>query len=244
LKFYDLGINTSLGNGADSPEIMMEMALRLGFAGVAFADFETASPKEVKYLKKEYQNKCQIFTRATIIPRSVNDLKEKVKLLRNVIDIIAVRSNSEDKNVYINAILDKRVDLISLSKEREFNALEYSHFKMARENAKIVEISIQSLLEEGKQKSRLMRLMNKACLQLIRAKTPFILSSSAHSKWELRAPEELIALAGLVKIPEKRALRALSEDPEHLIQKLLMIRDPNCIMAGVRIVQPEEEEKE
>ncbi|TFG06017.1 MAG: hypothetical protein EU536_00305 [Promethearchaeota archaeon] len=240
MKFYDLGINSSLGNGIDRPEIMIELALRLGFVGVAFADFENVSPKEIKILKKQYQERCQIFTRATIIPKSVNDLKEKVKSLRNNVDIIAVRSKSEDKNVYINAILDKRVDLISLGEDREFNALEYSHFKMARENAKVVELSIRSLLEEGKQKSRLMRLMNKSCLQLLRAKTPFILSSGGQSRWDLRAPGELIALAGLVKIPEKRALRALSEYPEQLIKKVLMIRDPNYIMAGVHIVKPEE----
>ncbi|NVM54182.1 MAG: hypothetical protein HWN66_10820 [Candidatus Helarchaeota archaeon] len=242
MKYYDLGISSTLSIGEDNPEIMLDLAIELGFSGIGFADFKNIPPKAVKQLRKKYQGRCGLYTRATIIPKSINDMKKWVKDLRNRVDFIAIKSGSDEKNIYINAILDKRVDIISLSEPKELGSLEYAHFKMARENVTVVEISTQNLIREGIQKSRLMRLMNKSCAQLIRSKAPFIISSGAQSKWELRGPRELVALAGLVGIPENSALAAVSTHPERLIRKSEMVHDPNCLMAGVRVVSLEEEE--
>ncbi len=244
MKFYDLGIKSSLSRGQDQPEVMLDWAIELGYAGVALADFEDVSPKALKQIRKEYSPKCNLFTRATIIPKSADAMKRSLKELHNAVDIIAVRSGSAEKNIYVNAILDKRVDIISLSELSEFNCLDYSHFKMAKENGVIIEISTcELILKERFQRSKLIRLMYKNCEQIIRANAPFIITSGAESKWELRAPKELIALAGLIKIPEKQATCALSSYPEMLIQKIRMMRDPNCIMAGVRVVPSEEDKK-
>ncbi|NVM27372.1 MAG: hypothetical protein HWN65_00910 [Candidatus Helarchaeota archaeon] len=243
MKFYDLGVSSSLSTGEDAIETMLDLAIELGYSGMGFADFEENAPKIIKQLRKQYQDKCGIYTRATIVPRSVNNMKEKVKKLRNRVDFIAVKSGSDEKNIYINAILDKRVDIISLSDPKEFGSLDYSHFKMARENVTVIEISTQNLIREGIQKSRLMRIMSKCCVQLVRSKAPFILTSGAKSKWELRAPGELAALARLVKIPEKNAFAAMSLHPEKLVRKAEMIKDPNYIMAGVRVVSLEEGEQ-
>ncbi len=242
MKFYDLGINSTLSIGADEPEVMLKTAYELGFAGVAFADFKNILPKEIKQLRKEYQGRCEIYTRVTIVPKSVNHMKQMIKNTRNHVDFIAVKSDRNEKNIYINAILDKRVDIISLSEVEELRSLEYSHFKMAKENLTVVEIVTRNLIKEEAQKSRFLRIMSKACVQLIRAKAPFIISSGAQQKWELRAPGELIALAGLVKIPEKHVISAISSNPRLLIQKHEMIRDPNHVMAGVRVVSLGEEE--
>jgi ribonuclease P/MRP protein subunit RPP1 len=243
MKFYDLGIKSSLSRGEHQPEVMLDSAIELGYSGVALADFDNGTPDVIKQLQKEYSPKCNIFTRATIIPKSADAMKMRLKKLQNAVDIIAVRSGSDEKNIYVNAILDKRVDIISLSELSEFNCLDYSHFKMAKENGVLIEISTRDLiLKERFQRSKLIRLMYKACEQIVRANAPFIITSGAESKWELRAPKELIALAGLVKIPEKQAICALSTYPEMLIQKIKMMQDPNCIMAGVRIVPSDEEE--
>lgn len=242
MKFYDLGIRTSLSRGQQQPEVMLDWAIDLGYSGVALADFENGAPEVIKQVQKEYSPKCNIFTRATIIPKSADAMKNRLKKLQNVVDIIAVRSGSEEKNIYINALLDKRVDIISLSELSEFNCLDYSHFKMAKENGILIEISTRELLlRERFQRSKLIRLMYRTCEQIVRANAPFLITSGAESKWELRAPKELIALAGLVKIPEKQATCALSSYPEMLIQKIKMARDPNCIMAGVRVVPSEED---
>ncbi|MFX1295545.1 MAG: RNase P subunit p30 family protein [Promethearchaeota archaeon] len=244
MKFYDLGIYSDLSSGKDKPEKMCEIAIELGFSGIGFADFNKLTPKTIKKIQKDYQNKCTIFTRATLIPKSSNELKKMVKNLRNQVDIIAVRNSNEEKNIYINAILDKRVDIISFVDIKEFESLEYGHFKMAKKNLTLIEIVTRNLIMMGGvRRSKLMRQMIKNCAQIIRSKAPFIISSGAQSKWELRAPRELIALAGLVKIPEKDALNAISNYPEKLIQKIKMIRDPNYIMAGVRVVPSEEEGK-
>lgn len=243
MKFYDLGIKSSLSGGQNEPEVMLDLVIELGYSGIAFADFGNVPSKLIKQIKREYQDKCIIFSRATIIPKSPDDMKRKLKELQNIVDIIAVRSASEEKNIYVNAILDKRVDIISLSELLEFQCLDYSHFKMAKENGTLIEISTRDLiLKDRFQRSKLMRLMYKNCEQIVRANAPFIITSGAESKWELRAPRELIALAGLVKIPEKQATNALSSYPEILIRKIQMRRDPNYIMAGVRVVSPEEGE--
>ncbi|HUX99523.1 MAG TPA: RNase P subunit p30 family protein [Candidatus Deferrimicrobium sp.] len=244
MKFYDFGVSSSLSVGGDTPETMIELAIELGLSGVAFTDFENISSKSFKKMRQTYQNRCVLLTRATLTPKSLNDMKKSVKDLRNNVDIIAVRSKSDDKNVYINAITDKRVDIISLSDLNEFESLNYSHFKMAKENATIIEITIRNLiLYEGVQRSKLMRTMSKSCIQLIRSKAPFIISSGAKSKWELRAPSELVALTGLINIPKTEALNAISLNPGKLLQKIEMIRDPNYIMSGVKVVSLENEEK-
>jgi len=242
MKFYDLGIKSSLSIGQDEPAVMLDLAIELGYAGIAFADFGNVPPKAIKQIKKEYQDKCTLFTRVTLTPKSADDMKRGLKEVQNIVDIIAVRSARKDKNIYVNAILDKRVDIISLSELVEFDCLDYSHFKMAKDNGTLIEISTRDLiLTEKFQRSKLIRLMYKNCEQIIRANAPFILTSGAESKWELRAPKELVMLAGLVKIPDKQAINALSSYPEILVRKIQMRRDPNYIMAGVRIVSPEEE---
>jgi ribonuclease P/MRP protein subunit RPP1 len=245
MKFYDLGIKSSLSRGQDQPEVMLDWAIGLGYAGVALADFGESTPKNIKQVRKEYSLKCNLFTRATIVPKSADAMKNRLKELQNTVDIIAVRSGSAEKNIYVNALLDKRVDVISLSEMSEFSCLDYSHFKMAKENGVLIEISTRDLiLKERFQRSKAIRLMYKTCEQIVRANAPFIITSGAESKWELRAPKELIALAGLIKIPEKQAICALSSYPEMLIQKIKMMHDPNSIMAGVRIVPSEEETRE
>ncbi len=244
MKYYDLGLNTSLSNGEDTIETIIDLAIELGFSGVGIADFMMSSPKIIKQLRKKYQNKCKILLRATIIPSSINDMKEKIKNLRNKVDFLAIKSGSDEKNIYINGILDKRVDLITLSEPQEFSCLDHSHFKMAKENATVIEILTRSLIDERAQKSKLMRIMNRCCIQLVRSKAPFIISSGAKSKWEMRAPRELIALASLVNIPEKYAVDGISKHPEKLIHKYEMIQDPSYIMAGVRVVKLEEGEED
>jgi len=223
---------------------MLEMAIKLGFSGIAFADFDKVSPKSIKNLRKKYRGKCKIFIKATIIPENTSLMKERIKKLRNIVDFIAIRTKTKEKNIYLNAIIDKRVDMITLSDLNEFAALGFAHFRMARENSTYIEVSIRNLLDDSIQKSKAMRIMNKACYQLIRAKTPFIISSGARSKWELRAPSELIALSGLIGIPEQLAQRALSEYPGKLITRLEMIRDPSYVMAGVRVIAMEKEKEE
>jgi RNase P/RNase MRP subunit p30 len=242
MKFYDFGVSSSLSVGKDTPETMIELAIELGLSGIGFADFERNSSKLFKKVRQEYQSRCVLLTRATLIPKTLEDMKRSVKDLRNNVDIIAVRSKSDDKNVYVNAILDKRIDMISLSDLIEFECLNYSHFKMAKENAKIIEITTRNLiLYEGVQRSKLMRAMNKSCLQLVRSKAPFIISSGAQSKWELRGPSELGALAELVNIPKKVALDAISTHPGNLLQKIEMIRDPNYIMSGIKVISLKKE---
>ena len=168
----------------------------------------------------------------------------QVKNLRNQVDIIAVRSGLDDKKIYLNAILDKRVDIISLADIKDFENLEYNHFKMARKAGILVEVVTRNLIiRSGVQRSKLMRQMIKCCAQIVRSQVNYSISSGARSKWELRAPRELEALAGLVMIPEKAAIDAISANPEKLIQKIEMIRDPNQIMAGVRVVPLEGEDE-
>ncbi len=242
MKFYDLNVYSSLSKGEDEPKVLLDMAIELGFAGIGFADFDFTSPKAIKKLRKDYQNKCEIITRATLIPASVTELKNLVKDFRNQVDIIAVKSANDDKTIYVNAILDKRVDMISLEDIKDFEILDYSHFKMARENKTLIEIVTRNLvINSGINRSKLMRQMIKGCYQLIRSKAPFILASGAHSKWELRAPRELQALADLVQIPPDAAINALSVYPEMLLAKIQNMRDPNYIMPGVRVVPLEKE---
>ncbi|MHA1651131.1 MAG: RNase P subunit p30 family protein [Candidatus Helarchaeota archaeon] len=242
MKYYDLGIYSSLSDGQDEPEIMIEMAIELGFAGIGLADFTNHTPKIIKGFRNKYKERCPIFTRATLAPKTTDEMKKWVKNLRNQVDIIAIKSGIEDKTIYVNAIVDKRIDIISLSEIADFESLEYVHFKMARNNGKLIEIVVRNLiLQSGVQRSKLLRQMIKTCTQIIRSKVPFLISSGAQSKWEMRAPRELVALASLVKIPEKIAFEAVSTHAEKLIQKIHMIRDPNYIMAGVRIVSPTEE---
>lgn len=244
MKFYDLCIYSSLSSGEDKPEIMLDTAIELGLSGIGFADFNKIPLKTIKKIRKEYQDKFEVLTRATLIPKSVNEMKKWVRELRNQVDIIAVRSGFEGKNIYVNAILDKRVDIILLSDIREFESLDYAHYKMARENSTLIEIITRNLIIKlGIQRSKLMRQMIKSCKQIVQSKANFVISSGAQSKWELRGPRELVSLAGLMKIPEKYAVNAISIYPEKLIQKIRMIRDPNYIMAGVRVISSEKDEE-
>ncbi|MHA1130389.1 MAG: RNase P subunit p30 family protein [Candidatus Helarchaeota archaeon] len=242
-NFYDLNLSSTLSSGRSEPEEILDTAVELGFSGVALADFENFSPKIAKKFRNRYQKRLRIFTRATIEPRTTAEMKYWVQKLRNQVDILAVKNGSDEKKVYINAILDKRVDIISLIDQSDYK-LEYAHFKMAKKNATLIEVVGRNLIIQGGiQRSKLMRQMIKSIGQILRAEAPFIISSGARSKWEMRGPFDLVALTNLVKIPEVEAIKGVSSYPEKLIEKIKMIRDPNYIMAGIRIVTTEGEGK-
>ncbi len=239
-KFYDLGIYSALSSGDVAPEEMVNIAIDLGFSGIALADFNDLTPKVIKKIRKAYEDQLEIYTRATIEPKSTAEMKQLVKKLRNQVDILAVKSGINEKNIYVNAILDKRVDIISLIDMPDFN-LDYAHFKMAKKNGTMIELVTRNLLiQGGVRRSKLMRQMIKCCGQLIRARAPFLISSGAQSKWELRGPRDLVALVSLIDIPEQIGIEGISSHPEKLIEKIQMIKDPSVIMAGVRIITEEE----
>jgi hypothetical protein len=48
-------------------------------------------------------------------------------------------------------------------------------------------------------------------------------------------------LAELVNIPKKVALDAISTHPGNLLQKIEMIRDPNYIMSGIKVISLKKE---
>ncbi|MCW3133395.1 MAG: hypothetical protein N2V78_03600 [Methanophagales archaeon] len=214
-NFFDLNVHAY--PETDIPvDDMFRIAKRYGYAGIAITNHDdTEKGKEV--IPPLISN--FIFRGVEIRTKSVSELKRKIKLHYGEVSLLAVHGGAEEINEA--ALKDSRVDLLAHPcGEKGEGELSHVLVRYAAENGVAIDFNLNAIIQSRRSdRARILWKMRQNLKLVRKYKAPAILTSNAQSKYDLRAPREMIALASLFGMKKEEAEHALSAIPEGVLEK-------------------------
>lgn len=208
-------------------------AKRLGYDGVALIQSSKNYNNEDLNNLTEIEDDFKIFKGIEIFAKNPDDLKKKVQKFRPKVDVLIVNGG----NIKINraACENPRVDILAHPyKNRRDSGINHILAKKAFENEVAIEFSINSMIKtyssvRVKTLSQFRQIMN---LQQ-KFKFPLIIGSNAHSIYDLRTPQDIIALTKCFDMDLNQAMNSLSQIPINIIERNKIRK--NIIVKGVKV---------
>ena len=226
--FFDLHVH-------ESQELVDEVK-RLGYNGVLTLKHQEIKNKDHpdNLISLNKDSSFQIRSGLIIYSKNTADLKRRIQKSRNE-DVLMVYGG--DLKINRTACENPRVDIISHPYHgRRDCGINHVSARKAAENEVAVELNIKYLLRSRPQNRYKILGYYREILKLQRKfKFPLIITSGAHSIFELHTPQDIIALTNCFGMNEQEATLALSETPRNIIGR----RDiwSNVIVKGARIIE-------
>ena len=227
-NFFDLHVH---GN-----QNIIREAERLGYACIAvtryFEDFNSEFLNEFDNLA---ESSNIILKKSTEIScKNPEELRKKVQKSRKRTDILMVRGG--DLKVNRAACEDQRVDILSQPyRSRRDTGINHVLARKAAENRVAIEINLKTLLKTNLRYRYRVISQFRHIIELQRKfKFPLIITSSANSKYDLKTPQDISALAKCFGMTFEESFDAISKTPQDIIETN-DIRD-SFIMDGVRTI--------
>ncbi|MEM2934585.1 MAG: RNase P subunit p30 family protein [Methanocellales archaeon] len=206
--FYDLNVH-ALPECADSPRRLWLKAKQFGYNGIVIAnhsDFYEQFPREEGIL-------LGVEIKASI----ERELLSKIAAFRPKVDVLLVHASTEEINRI--ALGDSRVDILA-HPEQAKGGINHVLAKIASENQVALEFNLNALIHaRGGMRSRLLSNLKKNFELAKKFEAPIVLTSGARSHYDLRAPREMAALAGLFGMSRAEAFQSLSQVPERILRR-------------------------
>jgi ribonuclease P/MRP protein subunit RPP1 len=223
--FFDLHIH--------GDEKVAGEAFRLGYTGVSIVNYSDEHHQNVMDSKK-VKGYPKITTGVEIIANNVADLKKQIHRFRRSSDILIVHGG----NIKMNraACEDQRVDIIShpYCKRRD-SGINHVLARKASANKVAVEININYILKTRMLlRSKVISQFREIIKLHRKFNFPLIITSDAHSIYDLRSPQDLIALTGRFGMTREESIDALSKSPVNIIERSMIRKD--VVEGGARIM--------
>jgi len=238
MRFYaDLHLCPPIEN-SDLTGEMIRKSAELGYDAVGISFPPRVNQREVH----EIGEVCKSFgvdlvTRIDLAPRKAGDLLRDLRRLRRRIEVIAVQCYS--KQVARQAAKDRRVDLISFpstdTRKRFFDSAEAELASGALASLEVVMAPLLYL--RGFRRIRLLSALRKETLIAVRSGIPIVLSSGADDVDLLRKPEDYAFLSYLFGLEFPEAKKALSENPQAIVERNRRKLSSDYVAPGVYIVR-------
>ena len=214
----------------------MDEVERLGYTGVVTFNHEEIKNKDYTddLISLKNDSSFQIRRGLMIYSKNTADLKRKIQKSRNE-DVLMVYGG--DLRINRAACENPRVDIISHPyRGRRDCGINHISARKAAENKVAVELNVRYLLRIRPQNRYKVLGYYREILKLQRKfNFPLIITSGAHSIFELHTPLDIIALTYCFGMNEEEASFALSETPRNIIER----RDisSNVVVKGARIIK-------
>jgi len=175
-----------------------------------------------------------LYYRINLRPKSLNDLKKRIKHYNNFSDIISVESM--DKNIQIQAAKDSRVDIISFSDQNVIKTISPGIISLTKQNRSFIEFSLAPIMARNQAvQSKYLRSLYRAVQLAVQLKVNYIISGNFDDLFKLRHPRALISVCHtLLGIPLLSAKKAFSENVLTLINRVHARQDKNIIESRVK----------
>lgn len=230
LDFFDLSLHLRPRPETEteaSAEELIKTARRFGYAGVAvtnhndYAEIGAGAGESSNFAYKGIEIRAD----------SVAVLKRKIKIYYGRVAVLAVHGGDEKINEA--ALQDYRVDILAHPcgefwrgkgkgrGEGKGGGLNHVLVRYAAENGVALDFNMNAIIQSrGRgERARVLRKMREN-LKLVRKYDALpVLTSHAETVYDLRAPREMVALAGLFGMTREEAVRALSEVPRGILEK-------------------------
>jgi len=216
-NYFDLNVHAYPETDAPAEELL-RVARRYGYAGIGITNHDELLKEELR----PDSNSIAIFTGVEIIANSVVDLKRKVKLHYGKASLLAVHGGNDKINRA--AVEDSRVDILAHpcggAREEEEGVLNHVLVRYAAENSIAIDFNINGIIYNRRgERARIIGKMRDNLRLARKYRAPKILTSNAHSVYDLRAPREMIALAALFGMTKEEATSALSDIPREILER-------------------------
>ncbi len=218
-------------------ESVIKEAERLGYVGVAVTRYMEEYNTEFKREFDELNSSSNIILKRglEITCKNSQDMKKKVQKSRKRADILIVQGG--DLKVNRAACEDKRVDVLSQPyRSRRDTGINHILAKKAADNSVAIEINLKYLLKNNpRYRYRIISQFRHTVKLQRKFKFPLIITSDSTSKYDLRTPQDMVALGGCFGMTPEEVFDAISTIPNAIIETN-NIRD-SFIVEGVKTVE-------
>jgi len=225
--YYDLNVHV-LPDGSSSVNQMLSIANHFGYSGIGITNHIDKEPPS-----DGSHEGIELIHGVEIEVRNSSRLHGFVGKFRKKVDVLVVHGGSESINR--SAVENPNVDVLTNLPTGRDNGFNHVLAKSAHDNEVAIAFNLDVIIKQrGGRRVHALGHFRKN-LQLARKyNVPTILTSNAMSCYDMRAPREMIALAGLFGMEEDEANAALSTIPEGIIKRN---RRNTSTPQGVRIIQ-------
>ncbi|MDK2892914.1 MAG: ribonuclease protein subunit [Methanohalophilus sp.] len=231
-KYYDLCVH-AYPDGEHNCSQMLAMSQHLGYSGICISNHSDSESCEEVLSSNVQLEMCSGIEVRVSKPSKLHGLVGKYRTKK---DVIIVHGGTESINRA--AVENPSVDILNHPFTSKDSGINHVLAKAAAENNVALAFNVDILikLKGGK---RVYALSNfRRNLQLARKyDVPMLLTSNAASLYDLRAPRDLIALAGLFGMTIEEGNLALSDIPAAIISRNRRLA--NSVRDGVRVIERE-----
>jgi len=230
-RFYDLNVH-SRPDGNTEPEQMASMADHIGYSGIAITNHSSNKDAVVEVDMQD----IKVFRGVELMASKASKLHGLVGMYRNKVDVLIVHGGNEDVNRA--AVENPNVDVLAHPQTPKDGGINHVLARSASENNVAIEFNMDAIIKSrGGRRVQTLSHFRKN-LELVRKYgVPMLLTSNAVSRFDMRAPREMIALASLFGMTRDEAIDALSKTPENIIYHNHSSAGPLC--EGVEMIHEE-----
>lgn len=213
LQFYDLNVH-SIPDGKNAPPEMAALAKHFGYAGIAITNHSNTESKPSEF----EANGFEVFRGVEIVSKNASKLHGLIGKYRNSVDVLIVHGG--DENINRAAVENKNVDILAHPMTPKDSGLNHVLAKSACENNVAIEFNLDAIFKgRGGRRVHALSHFRKNVEIARKFDVPMIITSNAASRFDLRAPREMMALAGLFGMDKNEAIAAISTVPAGIIAR-------------------------
>jgi len=231
--FVDLQVYTVDSGGKSTADEYASFLSILGFKYVSFVCFNRPNKDKFKEYRRSVEDYgLEYVNRVDLEVSSLSRAKSFLRRYRRDVDIIVVRPRNINAARF--SARDRRVDMVFFDeKSPKFDVIQA---RLMSINNKVLEISLNEILVTENRVMEIKRL-NKVLRTALGYGIKIVLSSGAHSVYEIRAPRDMISvIKTLSGIKIKNEFEMMRDNPLDVIFKSKERRKREFVMPGVRIV--------
>ena len=228
-NYYDLCVHASPDGDSDCRQ-MMAMAHHLGYGGICISNHSDSENCDCNLSSDDSMSICSGVELRVSKPSKLHGLIGKYRTEK---DLVIVHGGTESINRA--ALENPNVDILNHPFTAKDSGINHVLAKSAAENKVALAFNVDILIKQkgGKRVFALSNFRNN--LQLARKyDVPVLLTTNAMSVFDLRAPREVIALAGLFGMTHEEATSALTDVPAGIISRNRRLA--NSVCDGVRVI--------
>lgn len=230
--FFDFHVNRNIR--------LVEEAERLGYEGIALYD-----PGEIQHNNHSYSEiddwhtikekySIKLYKGVVIKAKNPQDMKRKVTKFRKESDVLIVHGG--DQKINRAASEDPQVDIISHPYlNRKDCGINHVIGKKAADKGVAIELNIRYLSKTSSHLRYKVLAYFREILKLQRKfRFPLIITSHAHSIYDLHTPQDIIALTRCFGMDKEEAISAISKTPQNIIDRSNLRN--KIVVEGVKII--------
>jgi ribonuclease P/MRP protein subunit RPP1 len=227
-QFYDLNVHSRPDNESTIDELTA-LAKHFGYSGLAITNHSNTAVEPVATGTDDFE----ILRGIEIVATNPQKLHGLIGKYRKNVDVLIVHGGNE--NINRAAVENPNVDVLAHPQMGRQNGLNHILAKSASENNVAIEFNLDAIIK-GRGGRRVQTLSNfRTNLNIARKyDVPMLLTSNASSYFDMRAPREMMAIAGMFGMSKNEAVSALSLTAERIIEKKRS--KPGFIREGVEVI--------